>query len=91
MRGEEGRKYFTVSAAGAFKAQGDEELDSKPLIIHSGGEFAVRAGCVPLQVMMVLAAQLGIYRERSNDNYLEITGKTQTGLRAGGLRQRRAS
>lgn len=36
---------------GAFKVQADEELDSESLIIHSGGEPAVRAGFVLLHVM----------------------------------------
>lgn len=46
--------------AGAFRLQADEELDSEPLIMHSGSEPAVRAGFVTLHVMMVLAAQLCI-------------------------------
>lgn len=36
--------------------QADEKLDSKPLIMHSGGEPAVRAAFVPLHVMTVLAS-----------------------------------
>lgn len=35
--------------------QADEELDSESLIMHSGGEPAVRAGFVLLHVMTVLA------------------------------------
>lgn len=46
--------------AGAFKLQAFEELDSEPLIMHSGGEPAVRAGFVLLHVMTALAAQLCI-------------------------------
>lgn len=73
---------------GAFKLQADEELDSKPLIMHSGGKPAVRAGFVPLHEMTVLAARLCICWRWSQDSQTQTHCFTRT--QAGGQARQQA-